>query len=182
MTGQLSGRLFAFRLPSVMSLLGLSFLSAFSFSSFYPSSSSLLLASAQLGVLIPRPLVEQFRDAGAYIGKTDHLVVSKTTFGDAFPTTDNFGVLYYEADNSCHCTKDYCDSLKKHIPSRCSNKMGSGAYAAVAYPKIFVVVDRGICTFAEKSKVAKDHCGADAVIVLDTRNQNMIVYKFKTWL
>eukprot|EP00922_Rhytidocystis_sp_ex-Travisia-forbesii_P045929 GHVS01068508.1.p1 GENE.GHVS01068508.1~~GHVS01068508.1.p1 ORF type:complete len:241 (+),score=26.06 GHVS01068508.1:178-900(+) len=158
MTGQLSGRLFAFRLPSVMSLLGLSFLSAFSFSSFYPSSSSLLLASAQLKILAPKSLVKQYYENHALYGQK-YLYVSNTSFGDRSLFKQDWSILLsalYVKDKNAHCMQDYCDIINSTI------KETDGA-------KTVVVVDRGQCSFAHKADIAQDNCGAAAVIVVDNK-------------
>eukprot|EP00922_Rhytidocystis_sp_ex-Travisia-forbesii_P045928 GHVS01068506.1.p1 GENE.GHVS01068506.1~~GHVS01068506.1.p1 ORF type:complete len:250 (+),score=30.08 GHVS01068506.1:367-1116(+) len=182
MTGQLSGRLFAFRLPSVMSLLGLSFLSAFSFSSFYPSSSSLLLASAQLEILLPISLRLLYQHNNAadsatnlYTNTKDDgylntLSVSTTSFGNESLFKDSFIapsivlIAYYVPDATAHCNIEYCQTIKKQTAPMPET---GPIVPASARLETLVVVDRGRCSFAEKADIAQEHCGAVAVIVVD---------------
>eukprot|EP00922_Rhytidocystis_sp_ex-Travisia-forbesii_P045932 GHVS01068514.1.p1 GENE.GHVS01068514.1~~GHVS01068514.1.p1 ORF type:complete len:276 (+),score=30.92 GHVS01068514.1:45-830(+) len=183
MTGQLSGRLFAFRLPSVMSLLGLSFLSAFSFSSFYPSSSSLLLASAQLEILLPISLRLLYQHNNAadsatnlYTNTKDDgylntLSVSTTSFGNdslfkGLHSPYIHLAAYYVPDASPHCHSDYCRTIKEQAPPL--RNLGSPQFASLD-AKTLVVVDRGQCSFAHKADIAQVHCGASAVIVVDNQ-------------
>eukprot|EP00922_Rhytidocystis_sp_ex-Travisia-forbesii_P045931 GHVS01068511.1.p1 GENE.GHVS01068511.1~~GHVS01068511.1.p1 ORF type:complete len:239 (+),score=25.73 GHVS01068511.1:236-952(+) len=174
MTGQLSGRLFAFRLPSVMSLLGLSFLSAFSFSSFYPSSSSLLLASAQLEIIWPTSLKGHYHENHAVIKGTDCLYVSNTSFGHLSLFEGDWPILLralYVEDKHAHCKQDYCNVINSII-EKDRARLDRPTYPFYSRPQpgfaeTVVVVDRGKCPFALKADIAQAHCGAAAVIVVD---------------
>jgi len=125
------------------------------------------LAAAQMRVTTPRALAEQltrrFPD-GIIIGTT-------ATFGAPHYGTKLVGRLIYREDvSSMHCKPGYFN-VTKDLPALDAFD-GNVASLPTAFHYLIIVVDRGVCTFVTKVKVAQEEYSATAVVVVDSKGSS----------
>eukprot|EP00922_Rhytidocystis_sp_ex-Travisia-forbesii_P055015 GHVS01081486.1.p1 GENE.GHVS01081486.1~~GHVS01081486.1.p1 ORF type:complete len:550 (-),score=95.56 GHVS01081486.1:462-2060(-) len=136
-------------------------------------TSSIILCTAQLRVLEPQTLFDQYRLSSAFTDNNDNTLIGSTaTFGTPRYGDQLLGRAFYVKSATNHCSNDYCDDLKKLLEDF-GGKSGKHAErlrhdgSLQEFLRTIVVVDRGGCSFVQKAGIAEKECTADAVIVVD---------------
>lgn len=120
-------------------------------------------SDAQIRVMSPQWLVENFEDHGKIPGST-------STFGAPFFGDDVIGKLVYGESTSGH---DHCTADDYTLPNQDAEAALRGSSEQGESQLInIVVVRRGKCSFTQKVKVAYEK-GAHAVIVVDKEDSDL---------
>ncbi|KYK65560.1 PA domain protein [Toxoplasma gondii TgCatPRC2] len=126
------------------------------------------LASAQLRIQSPKHLIEELKGAGAFEEQAGETIIGSTaSFGTPAYGTVLRGKAFYvpdpateRVDSGSHCTPAYCEKIKNEVDQWKKSEATGGP------SKVIFFLDRGICTFATKVRIAQA-CGADAAVVVD---------------
>ncbi|PFH34239.1 hypothetical protein BESB_073910 [Besnoitia besnoiti] len=126
------------------------------------------LARAQIRVQSPKSLIDELRSIGAISEQTGETVIGSTaSFGTPAYGTVLRGKAFYvpdspteRVDSGSHCTRAYCEKVKDEVMQWKKTEASGGPSNVIFF------LDRGICTFATKVRIAQE-CGADAAVVVD---------------
>ncbi|PHJ21527.1 vacuolar sorting receptor, partial [Cystoisospora suis] len=129
---------------------------------------SLQKVLCQIRIQSPKSLIEKLRLSGAISEETGEVLLGSTaSFGTPAYGTILRGKGFYVEDPAReggraggHCTPEYCEKIKNDIEAWKQTEKAGGLSNAIVF------LDRGVCTFATKIRLA-EKCGADAAVVVD---------------
>eukprot|EP00923_Selenidium_pygospionis_P014662 GHVN01025302.1.p1 GENE.GHVN01025302.1~~GHVN01025302.1.p1 ORF type:complete len:494 (+),score=94.73 GHVN01025302.1:97-1578(+) len=114
----------------------------------------------QVKVLSPAQLashIKQTTPEGVIPGAT-------STFGAPTYGEKLIGQIFYQASKSSHCDVGYIEEIKKQVAA--AEKIGHSSSSSSPSKNKIYLLDRGVCTFVTKARIAQQG-GADGVVFID---------------